>query len=42
MTSHFALKALNENQETLMISLSEFRSWRLRVFEVHYKAAYEF
>ena len=40
--SRFALKALNENQETLMLSLLEFHSWRLHVFQVHYEAAYEF
>ena len=40
--SRFALKALNENQETLMLSLLEFHSWRLQVFQVHYEAAYEF
>ena len=34
MTNHFALKALNENQEILMLSLLEFHSWRLRVFQV--------
>ena len=39
MTSRFVLKkALNKNQETLL----EFYSWRLRVFQVRYKAAYEF
>ena len=42
MTSRFALKALNENQENLMLSLLELHSWRLRVFQVHYEAAYEF
>ena len=42
MTCHFILKALNENQETQMLSLVEFHSWRLRVFQVYYKAAYDF
>ena len=42
MTSRFVLEALNENQESLMLSLLEFHSWRLRVFQVHYEAAHEF
>ena len=31
VTSSFALKALNENQGTLMLSLLEFHSWRLEI-----------
>ena len=42
MTNHFALKSLNENQETLMLSRLEFHSLRLRVFQVHDNAAYKF
>ena len=42
MTNHFALKSLNENQETLMLSRLEFHGLRQRVFQVHDNAAYEF
>ena len=42
MYDHFALKAVNENQKTLMLSLLQFHSWKLRVLQVHDKANFRY
>ena len=39
LTKHLALKTLNENQETLILTLLEFHRWRLRVFQVYYQTS---